>query len=173
MSHSSTHPGTGFETPGQGARSAVNPPRHLHRLTPTARACRWRVRLIAERADLTGVLDPHPGEQPAMPDPRSSTQQHGPRVYSRRKGTPTPPDAVYVGRPGPFGNAFTIGRDGDRATVIVRYEQWLHAPAQAALRERAVRELRGRDLVCWCAPEACHGDVLLQCVNAPQQVTAR
>ena len=114
-----------------------------------------------------------------MPAPRGSTQQHGPRVYSRRKATPAPPDAVYVGRPGAFGNPFTIGRDGDRATVIARYERWLHAPEQNGLRkravrelrERAVRELRGRDLVCWCAPQACHADVLLELVNATE-VTA-
>jgi hypothetical protein len=26
----------------------------------------------------------------------------------------------------------------------------------------ALPELRGRDLVCWCAPLPCHGDVLLE-----------
>ena len=107
-----------------------------------------------------------------MPAPRGSTQQHGPQVYSRRRGAPAPPtDAAYVGRPSAFGNPFAIGRDGDRATVIARYEQWLHAPEQHGLRERAVRELRGRDLVCWCAPQACHADVLLQLVNTTE-VTA-
>ena len=30
----------------------------------------------------------------------------------------------------------------------------------------ALPELRGKDLVCWCAPEACHGDVLLELANA-------
>jgi hypothetical protein len=25
----------------------------------------------------------------------------------------------------------------------------------------ALDELRGRDLICWCAPLACHGDVLI------------
>jgi hypothetical protein len=30
----------------------------------------------------------------------------------------------------------------------------------------ALRELRGKDLVCWCAPDACHGDVLLVLANA-------
>jgi len=31
----------------------------------------------------------------------------------------------------------------------------------------ALPELRGQDLVCWCAPEACHGDILLELANAP------
>ena len=31
--------------------------------------------------------------------------------------------------------------------------------------------LRGKDLVCWCAPEACHADVLLKLANAePENV---
>jgi hypothetical protein len=26
----------------------------------------------------------------------------------------------------------------------------------------ALPELRGKDLVCWCAPLACHGDLILR-----------
>jgi len=29
----------------------------------------------------------------------------------------------------------------------------------------AKRELRGKDLVCFCAPNACHGDVLIEVAN--------
>jgi hypothetical protein len=29
----------------------------------------------------------------------------------------------------------------------------------------ALHELRGRDLICWCAPLPCHGDVLLRLVR--------
>jgi hypothetical protein len=28
-----------------------------------------------------------------------------------------------------------------------------------------LHELRGKDLVCWCAPKPCHGDVLLRLAN--------
>ncbi|WP_245303774.1 DUF4326 domain-containing protein [Pseudorhodoplanes sinuspersici] len=28
-----------------------------------------------------------------------------------------------------------------------------------------LHELEGKDLVCWCSPEACHGDVLLKLAN--------
>jgi hypothetical protein len=30
----------------------------------------------------------------------------------------------------------------------------------------ALGELRGMDSACWCAPLACHGDVLLRLANA-------
>jgi hypothetical protein len=71
-----------------------------------------------------------------------------------------------VDRKSPYGNPFVIGRDGDRATVIAKHEAWWFADEQAALRARAQRELRGRDLACWCAPEACHADLLLRFCNA-------
>jgi hypothetical protein len=29
----------------------------------------------------------------------------------------------------------------------------------------ALHDLRGLDLVCWCAPLPCHGDVLLRLAN--------
>jgi len=56
-----------------------------------------------------------------------------------------------------------IGRDGGRATVIAKYERWL-ADQHHLL--RALDELRGRDLVCFCAPLACHGDLLRRLANA-------
>jgi len=70
---------------------------------------------------------------------------------------------VYIGRPGPWGNPFEIGTHGDRDTVVSRYRQWLEA--QPHLMRLARRELAGKTLGCWCAPEACHGDVLALVAN--------
>jgi hypothetical protein len=75
------------------------------------------------------------------------------------------PNSVYVGRPSKYGNPFEIGKDGNRAQVIAKYKAWINQPEQAALRAQARRELRGKDLVCWCAPQACHADILLEGVN--------
>ena len=71
--------------------------------------------------------------------------------------------AVYVGRPTPWGNPFALTEYG-RDEAIRLYVEWLDAPDQAELRER-IPTLRGKDLVCWCAPEACHADVLLERAN--------
>jgi hypothetical protein len=89
---------------------------------------------------------------------------------------------VYIGR-GPcpktsklseWGNPFSHlaqsaarYRADSRADAIARYRAWLLA--QPALVARAQRELRGKVLGCWCAPDACHGDVLAEIANA--QVT--
>jgi hypothetical protein len=70
---------------------------------------------------------------------------------------------VYIGRPGKWGNPFVLGKDGDRDAVIARYEAWLIR--QPALMT-ALPDLRGKILGCWCAPAACHGDVLARLANA-------
>jgi hypothetical protein len=68
-----------------------------------------------------------------------------------------------------WGNRFVIGKDGTRAEVIAKYEAWIHNQPELMAQ---LGELRGKDLVCWCAPAACHGDVLLllanECFDAQQ-----
>lgn len=70
---------------------------------------------------------------------------------------------VYIGRPGPWGNPFEIGRDGTRAEVIRKYRAWIVNQAELMAR---LPELRGKVLGCYCAPLACHGDVLLELLGA-------
>lgn len=86
------------------------------------------------------------------------------RVYSKRNGGfGLPRDAVYVGRPSRWGNPFEIGRDGSRDEVVAKHRAWLLSdPARVAA---AKRLLRGKDLVCWCAPLACHADTLMEIAN--------
>lgn len=64
---------------------------------------------------------------------------------------------VYIGRPGMWANPFKIDQDGNREQVIAKFEAWFLQ--QEALVNR-VGELKGKILGCWCAPQACHGDVL-------------
>jgi len=85
-----------------------------------------------------------------------------PKVLNKYKdGVPT--GAVYIGRPSKWGNPFVIGKDGTREEVIAKYRTWLLA--QPAKVEAVKRELAGKDLVCFCAPKGCHGDVLLEVAN--------
>ncbi len=83
-------------------------------------------------------------------------------LNARKVGRWSTATQVYIGRPSKWGNPFVIGRDGTRAAVIAKYRAWV--VAQPALMS-ALDELRGRDLVCWCAPLACHGDVLIDLAN--------
>lgn len=74
----------------------------------------------------------------------------------------------YIGRPSLLGNPFIIGRDGTRNQVIEKYKSWLLNKLQTdeAIQEEflelvysytAKQEL---NLVCWCHPEPCHGDII-------------
>jgi len=83
------------------------------------------------------------------------------------------PNEVYIGRStrngwrkSRWGNPFTVRSNAtqeQRTEVIAMYRRWLlQQPDLLA----ALPELRGKDLVCWCAPEACHGDVLIKLANA-------
>lgn len=86
-----------------------------------------------------------------------------PRVLNKaRDGVPE--GAVYVGRPTRWGNPYKIGPHGDRTEVIRQFEK--HMEDKPYLWDAAVRELRGKDLVCWCAPLPCHADVLLRVANS-------
>lgn len=71
---------------------------------------------------------------------------------------------VYIGRPSIWGNPFKIGRDGEKADRLRKYREWI--TSQPELLERAKRELRGRTIACWCKPEACHGDILAEIIDA-------
>ncbi|TLX17296.1 DUF4326 domain-containing protein [Rhizobium sp. MHM7A] len=83
-----------------------------------------------------------------------------PRVLNKKLDKPTP-NSVLIGRPSKWGNPFVIGADGTRDEVIEKYRQWL---LKSTLMDD-LHELRGRDLICWCAPLRCHGDILLDLAN--------
>lgn len=100
-----------------------------------------------------------------------------PRVWNNRDPD-LPAGAVYVGRPSKWGNPFThLKKDTQakfkvktREEAVENYRQWIEWGGGGYLR-KYLEELRGKDLVCWCAPEPCHADVLLGLANAPRPAT--
>lgn len=73
---------------------------------------------------------------------------------------------VYIGRGSDWGNPFRIGPDGDRAQVVARHEAWLAGQHELL---RRLSELRDKDVVCYCAPAACHGDLLVRLANGSRE----
>lgn len=69
---------------------------------------------------------------------------------------------VFIGRPSPWGNRFKIGEDGTREEVIAKYREWLLSSAAGARLLTWLPTLEGKLLGCFCAPEPCHGDVLVR-----------
>lgn len=76
-----------------------------------------------------------------------------PRVF--KVGDPgIPVGSVYIGRKSPWGNPFVVGRHGKREEVIERFRV-------EVLPDLDLTELRGRHLICHCAPLPCHGNAIL------------
>jgi hypothetical protein len=94
-----------------------------------------------------------------------------PHVLNIEQTGGVPEGAVYVGRSkkwgDPFwGNPFLLNKTGSNRNKIIReYERWLCDTPDGRKRLRRIGELTGKDLICHCAPEPCHADVLLRYAN--------
>ena len=87
-----------------------------------------------------------------------------PKVLNKYKDTPTK-NSVYCGRGSPYGNRFVMGVDGDRDEVVRKYIE--EKSQDKDFLDMVKRTLKGKDLVCFCAPKKCHADFLLEVANKP------
>lgn len=104
------------------------------------------------------------------------------RVQRKRcAGWRMPSNTIYVGRPGPWGNPFVVGKSGGvwTAKVMNRRHAWQLYFSVAWQNPHLIRaaraELRGKNLACWCPlPEpyehdCCHAAVLLEIANSDDE----
>jgi hypothetical protein len=79
--------------------------------------------------------------------------------YLKQRGKPWPDPYVYIGRPSKWGNPYVVTdfMPREEAIALFREDAESGRPPYDDL-----SELRGKILVCWCKPEACHGDVLAE-----------
>jgi hypothetical protein len=80
-----------------------------------------------------------------------------PRVLNKHRDA-IPPTAVYCGRGSPYGNPFPITPTLTRRKAIEKF-------VREVLPTLDVSALRGKDLVCFCKPKACHCDHILEKAN--------
>lgn len=79
---------------------------------------------------------------------------------------------VYVGRPSPLGNPFVIGPNGSRDDVVSKYRAWLEGHRNDADVKAELLKLYGMaqrgplELICWCAPQSCHADVIKEALES-------
>ena len=104
----------------------------------------------------------------------------------RTKGWTMPENAVYVGRPGKYGNMFglstvmneqrindmsgveTSAAKGWRKRCVEMYREELlgRQMINPEAFKAWIAPLRGKDLACWCPiGEYCHADVLIELAN--------
>lgn len=69
-------------------------------------------------------------------------------------------EGMYIGRPSIWGNPFNVQEHG-RLACIHKYERWLCSKGPM----KQIGRLKGKNLLCYCSPHPCHGDVLLEYAN--------
>jgi len=72
------------------------------------------------------------------------------------------PHDIYIGRGSKWGNPYRIGIDGNREDVIKMYENYLLGYTDLM---NSLEDLKDKILGCYCAPLACHGDILKKYVE--------
>lgn len=75
-------------------------------------------------------------------------------------------DAKVIGRGTVWGNPFIIGADGDRDTVIAKF--YHYAKWRLEREPKWLEPLRGWNLACYCAPQACHGNAIIKLLEETQ-----
>lgn len=105
-----------------------------------------------------------------------------PTVFNKANLRQTPENAVYVGRTRSdfhFGNPFSHLRNSlaeihvpTRAESLTCFSLWLAgtdyqsvAPERRKWILEHLKDLKGKDLICHCRPQPCHGEILMQLAN--------
>lgn len=91
-----------------------------------------------------------------------------------------PDEIVYCGRrnkehhlpPSPWANPIHLHGDSAaaRAQALDQYRAWITTSDEGKALLSKLPTLRGRILVCWCAPKPCHCDVLLELLGEKEYV---
>lgn len=65
-----------------------------------------------------------------------------------------------------WANPFKIGKDQTREDVCKLYRDYITAKLEKEPELKSqLLELKGKTLGCWCAPESCHGHVLVELID--------
>lgn len=86
---------------------------------------------------------------------------------------------VYIGRAGIvfingerfpkensiWANPYKVGKEYTRDEAIMLYKFYIREKIITQHLQSQLLELKDKQLGCWCAPESCHGHVLLELIN--------
>jgi hypothetical protein len=87
-------------------------------------------------------------------------------VYIGRKGIVFIDGVRFPKNSSIFCNPFKITKDITRDEVIEKYEEYIENLIENNIDARnELIKLKNKNLGCWCAPQKCHGDVLLRLIN--------
>lgn len=81
-------------------------------------------------------------------------------VYIGRRGVVFLYGKRYPAKDSVWCNPFKIGKDGDRNEVVKKYREYIEEKIRND--EVELNSLRNKTLGCWCKPNECHGDILIE-----------
>lgn len=95
------------------------------------------------------------------------------QVVNRRNINIRDPDVVYIGRGSMWGNPYSHKSDTlayhqveTVAEAIQAYRKWLWQQIKEGLiTVQMLKDLDGKRLACYCAPNPCHGNVIKRAVQ--------
>ena len=101
--------------------------------------------------------------------------------YSNLKEWMNNDNNVYIGRAGivfidgerypkqssTFCNPFKISIDTSREEVLKKYKEYITTSLNKSPDlVKELLKLKGKTLGCWCKPESCHGDILVELIQS-------
>lgn len=87
-------------------------------------------------------------------------------VYIGRKGIVFIDKKRFPEKSSPFANPFKVDRDGNREEILMKYKIYIDEKLQTNPDLMAeLLTLKNKNLGCWCYPESCHGNILLELIE--------
>ena len=86
-------------------------------------------------------------------------------VYIGRKGIVFIDGVRYPKNDSIWCNPYKIIGDISRDDAIKKYKTYIIEKIKKDNLQNKLLELKGKNLGCWCKPESCHGDVLIELID--------
>ena len=88
-------------------------------------------------------------------------------IYIGRRGVVFIDKNRFPEKSSNFANPYKIGKDGTREEVLEKYKEYIIDKINndhELMRE--LNSMKGKTLGCWCFPERCHGNILLELIES-------
>jgi hypothetical protein len=87
-------------------------------------------------------------------------------IYIGRKGVVFIDNIRFPQNSSKFANPYKIGKDGTREEILFKYKNYIVNKLENNMDLIfELLSLKGKNLGCWCYPEMCHGNILLELID--------
>jgi hypothetical protein len=87
-------------------------------------------------------------------------------IYIGRAGVVFINNERYPKQSSIFCNPYKIGKDGNREEVLEKYKNYIIKKIENDIDiKKELMKLKDKNLGCWCSPDPCHGNILLELIS--------